>query len=1038
MTLEDFFPPTKMKEGLTAPSLVEELVSIMQKEKDAGVKNIGDATRQWAAVASVIAATENRDCLDLFIQLDGLWFIDRWLKDAQKFANDTNEGFIEESITAMLRALEKLHIDNERSLSSGIWITVQNLLGHSSSRVQDRARALFESWKEGKVSGEHDHGVKCVGPSYDDDVAVSAIHGKESSRTESTILDVPLPKASFNEENNVTEPVGGEILPLNSECRQPENTEDVQTKSNNNEPCSDIKLDVIDMQDKPPDHVASKLSNSVAENSFMEDKLPVGTVERTCSVETCNSPASKQCCNEEQSNAQKMNELSKDEKQAATKVCVTASASTGTVEARTVSSAADVASDHDIMSAPPLKDNIDANEGDSDVKATVDGDVRTLASEPKSGMDNMEVANNCSTLVFKSSGEDCECHSDAMQNSSGKESMYGKHKDLGTSFSRIKGIGAAEEDKERISSDGVSDLRNDSNLSKSAMAIQSPDAANKRTSDIELEYGIIDALEVARKVAQEVEREVVDYRERSCSSSEKILSGGIGPPESPDSVNEKQDLVNEVPSKEMPAEQNYCAEAYCEVERQLVNSDNVETEPENGIADVESSQVTEAEVNPEKGLCGFDLNQEVCSDDMDRPVNPVNPVNPVSTPVSVVSASRAAAASGLPAAPLQFEGTLGWKGSAATSAFRPASPRRTSDSDKTTLPIGGANSSSKQRQDFLDIDLNVAEAVDEKLADLIPEKQIPVSSSLHSAESSLEMSPKRSERLKLDLNRISDDSDAPATDLRMETRLVPSRNGHRSPSPASSSSSMQPSLRNIDLNDRPYLHNDFSDQVPHHGKSYQNASAFGSPKADDPVISIMGARVEVNRKDFSPQISSLPNGRTLETAMDGNLARSRGVPGLGTSYSHSPGFGYNGFTTAPALSYSSPTYGPGSTIPYMVDTRGAPVVPQIVASAATVPTSYSQAPPFIMSMTSASSGLNFASRPNLDLNSGFATEGGNRDSLGLRQLFMPSQGRSMEEQLRGSSQPSSSSSGVGGKRKEPDSGRESFQLNCRHQQPPWK
>ncbi|KAI9191353.1 hypothetical protein LWI28_007385 [Acer negundo] len=98
---------------------------------------------------------------------------------------------------------------------------------------------------------------------------------------------------------------------------------------------------------------------------------------------------------------------------------------------------------------------------------------------------------------------------------------------------------------------------------------------------------------------------------------------------------------------------------------------------------------------------------------------------------------------------------------------------------------------------------------DNKHDDLLPEKQIPVSSSLHSAESSLEVSPRRLERLKLDLNRISDDSDAPPSDLRMEGRLHYNRNGHRSPSPASSSSSMQPSLRNIDLNDRPYLQNDF-------------------------------------------------------------------------------------------------------------------------------------------------------------------------------------------------------------------------------------
>ncbi|KAH8515122.1 hypothetical protein H0E87_003829 [Populus deltoides] len=92
MTLEDFFTLTEMKDGLTAPSRVHELVAVMQKEKHGVLNNVGDSTRQWAAVASTIAATENKDCLDLFVNLNGLLFIDRWLTIAQKFSNETSEG----------------------------------------------------------------------------------------------------------------------------------------------------------------------------------------------------------------------------------------------------------------------------------------------------------------------------------------------------------------------------------------------------------------------------------------------------------------------------------------------------------------------------------------------------------------------------------------------------------------------------------------------------------------------------------------------------------------------------------------------------------------------------------------------------------------------------------------------------------------------------------------------------------------------------------------------------------------------------------
>ena len=79
----------------------------------------------------------------------------------------------------------------------------------------------------------------------------------------------------------------------------------------------------------------------------------------------------------------------------------------------------------------------------------------------------------------------------------------------------------------------------------------------------------------------------------------------------------------------------------------------------------------EPEVNTEKGLCDFDLHEEVCSDDIVLPKK-----NTFSAPISIVSASR-------PAAPSHFEGTLGWRGPTATNAFRPASPRKTSNGDKT-------------------------------------------------------------------------------------------------------------------------------------------------------------------------------------------------------------------------------------------------------------------------------------------------------------------------------------------------------------------
>ena len=109
------------------------------------------------------------------------------------------------------------------------------------------------------------------------------------------------------------------------------------------------------------------------------------------------------------------------------------------------------------------------------------------------------------------------------------------------------------------------------------------------------------------------------------------------------------------------------------------------------------------------------------------------------------------------------------------------------------------------------------------------------------------------------------------------------------------------------------------------------------------------------------------------------------------------------------------------------------MMPRIVGSTSAVPPPYSQ-PHFMMSMSNAPAGLHGSgpSRPTFYLNSGLAIEGGNRDSMGLRQLFMPRLGRSIEEHLRADSRPSFIF-GVGAKkkRKEPDGGWEPHQFNYR-------
>ncbi|GKU90118.1 hypothetical protein SLEP1_g4158 [Rubroshorea leprosula] len=1024
MTLEDFFTLTEMKDGLTAPSRVEELLTVMKREKDSVVKNVSDATRQWTAVTSTIAATDNKDCLDLFIQLDGLYFIDQWLRDALEFSKDTSDSFVEESITALLRALERLHIDNERSISSGIWMTVKNLLGHSSSRVQDKARGLLGSWNQDAVTDAVDIGVEHVGAVLDNEITDNATSTGENSMPECSAVDVSLSKGSCNQETDEAVAAKAGNLPSGSQDGlQPEMSINSQIETSKSELPYHLSSDHTSKEDGSPNHLPSLMSKPVQENSSTEENLPTGA-EGTASFETCNYVVSKHESDEVSGLQQKLG----------------VAASTSYSVEHVVSSGAGVAIAEEVTTEAKLQNSADANKNDC-LEAPA-SDVRIAPSELKTEMDDSEV--DCSTSLLKMIGQDMENNTDRLQGSCGNN-LYGKHEDLDTSVSRIEEIGAADEDKGH-SSDGSEILRS-TKSSKRSMGSRSPDVNKKRTrspdvnkkrtrssdvnkkrtSDIGLEYGLVDPLEVARKVALEVEREVVGCQEPSCSSSEKISEGGIRKPGSPDSINGKQESAPEVQLKEVSTGSDHSAETHSR-EECSISSDNLGTKPENATHDVESSQVTlaqEPEPNSEKSICDFDLNQEVCSDDMEHPVTSI------SAATSVVSTSKVAVDPGLPAGPLQFEGALGWKGSASTSAFHPASPHRNSDGDKMLCVGGTSSSSSKHRSDFLDFDLNVSEDGDDKAADLMLGKQITASSGLLSAESSQEPSPRRSERFALDLNRTSEDGDAPPSDSRVDRQFFHNRIGHRSPSPASSSSSMQLSLRNIDLNDRPVIQIDLSDT--YHGSSTQNLHTYRGPKPDYPVISIMGTKVEVN-KDFSSHVPSLSNGKALDAAVDTNVTRTGSILGLGptVSFTHSPVFGYNGLTTPPTMPFSSAMYGAGGSIPYMVNSRGAPVVPQIVNSAVH---SYSQ-PPFVMNINGASLSLNGAvsSQPNIDLNSGFAIEGGHRDPMGLRQPFLPVQSsRSIEDHPRVN--PQTPSSGVGEKRKEPDSGWESYPFNSRQQFP---
>lgn len=1015
MTLEDFFTLSEMKDGLSAPARVKELINVMQYDKHNVVKNAGDATRQWFTVARTIAATESKDCLALFIQLDGLCYFDTWLKDGQKFSKETGDSFVEELLSTLLVAIEKLHIDGQKSVASGIVMTVKDLLTNKSSGVQDRARALLDSWKQIDDSNVVHKDADKDEAGCDDHHDLEDVNGNSVSKYEQAECSSQYISDSGNnnsEEKNVKPSIDEMTPAICPEAMHP-GVVDLTVQP------LDKTLNLASIQDGSPDPVhSSDTSKLISGISSALENPPTHRSDATLGIESSGSAVPEQRMLEgrldvanpnEDDDAKKMPQIRSCDKLGATDSSFGAD-STNTVESKVGAN---------------IKKDFDAKKEDPCPKIYSYGDVRKDVSEGQGEMCDSRSSYPCS----KQSASDSTAPVDILQDSSFSEHNLGKNEDLTINLSWKENAEAIEESNDQSDTDEDEvELGNDYDFSMSGANVK--DSVHKK-SEFELEYSMFDPLEVARQVAMEVEREV-DCREPSCSSSERTSGGRMQLAESPDSIHAKNSRVHHS-FKDVSTRAHHSAVVGDDA---FVKAKNLPSEQENCIVDAEPSGAAEmaqkTEPGEDKRGCGFDLNEEMLSGD--------NELDPVSAPISVVSASRAAAASGLPLSPLQFEGSLGWKGSAETSAFRPAPTRKVCEGENFII-ASGTRSNLFQQQEFLDFDLNVAENEDDNITHFPLNKDIQNPIGWPSEKCSLESNFKKSDLLNLDLNRVSDGGDVPSSNWRKETRLLPLWNGQFSQSPSSSSSSVQPSLKNFNLNDQPSLFTSFLDPAST-GKSSTDLCAYGSGgvKPDKSVFSLMGARVEVNQKEIVSQTAPLSSSRTVKHALDGSMPSNDSFLGLGSStqYAHSSMYGYNGRSSGPTVPLSSSVYGSfGGQIPYMVDSRGYPVLPQVLGSVPALHPSISQ-PSFFMSLAAAPSESNgfVPSRHGLDLNSGLMLERGNRDPGSTRQLFNPGHGILLDEQMRVNSQ-STSSSGVGGKRKETDGGWDPYPFNYKHHHPPW-
>ncbi|CAL5441242.1 unnamed protein product [Camellia sinensis] len=500
-------------------------------------------------------------------------------------------------------------------------------------------------------------------------------------------------------------------------------------------------------------------------------------------------------------------------------------------------------------------------------------------------------------------------------------------------------------------------------------------------------------------------------------------------------------------------------------------------------ADASSIPATGASATPTK--LKFDLNEGFVADEgkYGEPINLAGPgysTSHLSSPlpffVSSVSSSLpasitvAAAAKG-PFVPsedlLRSKGELGWKGSAATSAFRPAEPRKFLEMPlgTTSIPLPDATAV-KHGRPLLDIDLNVP---DERILDDMASRsfaQETASTSDHISNRRMGSAPVRSfGGLDLDLNLVDEANDmgqySTSCNRRLEAPLLPVK--------SSSSSGGFPNCeirRDFDLNNGPVFDEANAEPSP------INQHARSSMQAQPPV-----AGIRMNNAEMGTLSSWFPTGNTYSGVTFPSILSDRGelpfpivatggpqrmlgprtggtpfTPDVyrGSVLSSSPAvpfpstpFQYPVFRFGTSFPLSSATFSGGSTTYVDSSSGGRFCFPagnsQLLGPAATVASQYPR--PYVVSLPDSSNNVGVDNsrklgRQGLDLNAGPVSLDveGREETLPLasRQLSVSSSQVLAEEQARMYQQL------AGGipKRKEPEGGwdTESF----RYKQSSWQ
>jgi hypothetical protein len=390
---------------------------------------------------------------------------------------------------------------------------------------------------------------------------------------------------------------------------------------------------------------------------------------------------------------------------------------------------------------------------------------------------------------------------------------------------------------------------------------------------------------------------------------------------------------------------------------------------------------------------------------------------------------------------LRVKPEAGWKGSAATSAFRPAEPRKVVGTSLTAPDAAG-----KQSRPAFDIDLNVAD-------DQILEEDISQSSAqtIGSCNTRSRDGPVRSAGIELDLNRADEVAEnnqfISNSSHRVEVTLLPAR----SLPGGLPSTDMNSSKNFFDLNNGPSL-DEASTEPAQRSLSSKGASSipflpqvaglrmngtefnnmapwFASANPYAPVA--MQPFLPARGEQSYPIETAAGTQRMIASAADGSQfgndpGRAPVISTPPTMVFHPPAYQYPGFPFAPSVHLQTTGFPIGSTSYANSAPSGVPyfptMAPSLVGSTGALPAQHARQYAINRPEPSSSDGHDSNwkwKKQGFDLNSGPGSvdlEGKDeRVPLSVRQNLMTAPQAFVEEQTRMYQLP-----GVGIKRKEPE------------------